>query len=101
MYAAVNTKSSATQKLDFLRSRQLGCYSFLVIKTNNKNAYKWFQNLQSGSRSRRGDGFNRGNIFNISSIESLGPTQKLALRGGFETTSNQEFQTPKLRIEIN
>ena len=27
-------------------------------------------------------------MFNISSIESLGPTQELGLRGGFETTSN-------------
>jgi hypothetical protein len=27
------------------------------------------------------------NIFNISSIEPLGPTQELGLRGGFETTS--------------
>jgi hypothetical protein len=30
-------------------------------------------------------------IFNISSIESLGPTQELGLRGGFETTSNEKF----------
>ena len=52
--------------------------------------YKWFQNLQSGSRSRRSEGFKRRNIFNISSIESLGPTQKLGLRGGFETTSNEK-----------
>jgi hypothetical protein len=28
------------------------------------------------------------NICNISSIEPLVPTQKLGLRGGFETTSN-------------
>jgi hypothetical protein len=27
---------------------------------------------------------------NISSIESLGPTQKLGLKGGFEITSGQE-----------
>ena len=51
------------------------------------NDLKWFHNLQSGSRSRRGEGFNPRNIFNISSIESLGPTQELGLRGGFETTS--------------
>jgi len=53
------------------------------------NNYKWFQNLQSGSKSRRGEGFKRRNICNISSIESLGPTQKLGLRGSFETTFNK------------
>jgi len=31
------------------------------------------------------------NIFNILSIESLGPTQELGLRGGFETTSKLEM----------
>jgi hypothetical protein len=37
----------------------------------------------------RNKGFKRRNIFNISSIESLGPIQKLGLRGGFETTSKK------------
>ena len=49
-------------------------------------AYKWFQNLQSGSKSRRTEGFKHRNIFNISSIEYLSPTKELGLRGGFETT---------------
>jgi len=57
--------------------------------------WKWFQNLHSGSMSpaktcgikRRIEGFNRRNIFNISGIEFLDPTQELGLRGGFETTS--------------
>ena len=52
-----------------------------------KKGQKWFQNFQSGSKARRGEGSKRMNIFNISSIESLGPTQKLGLRGGVETTS--------------
>ena len=60
----------------------------------NTAVYKWFQNLQSGSKPRRTEGFNHRNIFNISSIESLGPTQKLGLRGGFETTSRQSPMTP-------
>jgi hypothetical protein len=55
--------------------------------TFKKIVKKWFQSPQSGSKSRRGGGFKRRNIFNISSIESLGPTQELGLRGGFETTS--------------
>jgi len=43
-------------------------------------------------RIRRSEGFKRRNIFNISSIESLGPTQKMGLRGGFETASNYDLQ---------
>jgi len=58
-------------------------YKELTEKIMRHNYYKWFQNLQSGSKSRRGEGFNRRNIFNISSIEFLGPTQKMGLRGGF------------------
>jgi hypothetical protein len=38
---------------------------------------------------RRIEKFKRRNIFNISSIESLGPTQELGLKGGFETNSMQ------------
>jgi len=57
------------------------------MRTSFLHSYKWFQNLQSGSKSRRDEGFKRRNIFNISSIEYLGPTQELGLRGGFETTS--------------
>jgi hypothetical protein len=34
------------------------------------------------------DGFKHRNTFNISSIESLGPTLELGLRVGFETNSN-------------
>jgi len=69
----------------------------LVFNPVSVNGYlisnqKWFQNLQSGSKSRRGDGFKRRNIFNISSIESLGPTQKLGLKGGFEATSNNSSE---------
>jgi hypothetical protein len=58
----------------------------VVTLESTKIVYKWFQNLQSGSKSRRAEGFKRRNIFNISSIKSLGPTQELGLRGGFETT---------------
>jgi hypothetical protein len=39
---------------------------------------------QSGSRLRRCEEFNCLNIFKISDIEPLGPTQNLGLRGGFE-----------------
>jgi hypothetical protein len=37
------------------------------------------------------EGFKRRNIFNISSIESLGSTKELGLRGGLEITSNDIF----------
>jgi len=40
------------------------------------------------------------NIFNISSIESLSPTQKLGLRGGFETTYRKSFITAGLRLKL-
>ena len=50
--------------------------------------YKWFQNLQSDSRSRRDKVINRRNIFNILRIEHLVPTKRLCLRGGFETAFN-------------
>ena len=53
----------------------------------SKITEKWFQNLQSGSRSRRAETTNRRNIGNISRIGRLGPTQRLGPRGGFETTS--------------
>ena len=36
--------------------------------------------------AKRTEGFKRRNIYNISKIESLDPTQELGLRGGFETT---------------
>ena len=56
------------------------------MKVLGKSPQKWFQNLQSGSKSRRAEGFKRTNILKISSIESLGPTQESGLREGFETT---------------
>ena len=64
------------------------------MKVLAKSPQKWFQNLQSGSKSRRIEGFKRRNIFNISSIESLGPTQELGLRGSFETTSTHNPSPP-------
>jgi hypothetical protein len=65
----------------------LNCIVNQTHETFSRFVEKWFQNLQSGSKSRRSEGFKHRNIFNISSIESLGPTQELGLRGGFETTS--------------
>jgi len=57
-----------------------------------RSGFKTFNQVQSpplkaGGIKRRTEGFKRRNIFNISSIEFLGPTQDLGLRGGFETTS--------------
>jgi hypothetical protein len=58
----------------------------------DRSGFKTFNQVQSpplklSGIKRRSEGFNRRNIFNISSIEPLGPTQELGLRGGFETTS--------------
>jgi hypothetical protein len=58
----------------------------------HRNGFKTFNQVQSpplkaGGIKRRNQGFKHRNIFNISSIESLGPTQELGLRAGFETTS--------------
>ena len=52
---------------------------------------KWFQNLQSGLRSRRTEMANRRNIGNISRIVRFSSTQRLSPRGGFETTSYDLF----------
>jgi len=51
--------------------------------------------LKSGGIKRRTEEFKRVNIFNISSIESLGPTQESGLRGGFETTSKEKHSELK------
>jgi hypothetical protein len=38
-------------------------------------------------------------IFDISSIKSFGPTQKLGLRGGFETTSKEKSMRIKILLD--
>jgi hypothetical protein len=42
---------------------------------------KWFQNLQSGPRSRRGERFNRRNTWSILRIKRLTATPRLGPRG--------------------
>jgi hypothetical protein len=53
-----------------------------------QTSWKWFQNLQSLSRSREDETFNSRNTFSILRIELLLPTLGLRPRGGFETISS-------------
>jgi len=69
----------------------------------SRSGFKTFNRVQSpplkrSGIKRRSEGFNRRNIFNISSIESLGPTRKLGLRGGLKTPSKQNSAMNPCRI---
>jgi hypothetical protein len=49
---------------------------------------------------KAGEGFNPKNIFIISSIEFLGPAQRLGLMGGFKTTSNKSYHIMKFDMDF-
>ena len=72
-------------------SALLGLNKYISIKPDTVNL-KPLEVVSKPSirfKVKAGGGIQCSNIFNISSIESLPPTQKLGLRGGFETTSGQ------------
>jgi hypothetical protein len=73
---------------------EMSCRKGTMIIEVNRDLLQYIYNIRRGFKNfnqlqRRGEGFKRRNICNISSIESLGPTQRLGLRGGFETTSKK------------
>jgi hypothetical protein len=64
----IKTKTSILNEIESLQNHHS---NIPLFQHSNQ---KWFQNLQSGSRSRRTEAANRRNIGNISRIGRLSPT---------------------------